>query len=320
MNEKTCCGKLKNIALWTGAVLGAVAGANALIASRAGTPHHELGGAFGRYPWRFGDLAYTVAGKGEPILLLHGLGAGNSMHEWSENFSVLRENFTVYAFDFLGWGLSDQPESDYPAEEFVQQVLDFARDVIGEKCVVAASSDACNYAIEAAHRQPELFSKLVLVCPPIVGERQIVPPQLVSSVKKIFAMPIVGATLNNLLTSRKSIRYFAQKQMFYDKNLAEDVLVNRHYTRGHRRGARFSVAGFLTGASRLDARDSWSELTQPALLIWGRNSTISGLETAPEWLAMKADAELFVIEKAMLLPHFEHAEQWNHRVLEWVKN
>lgn len=320
MNEKTCCRKLKSVALWTGAVLGAMAGANALIGARAPKPHHELGGAFGRYPWRFGDLAYTVAGSGKPLLLLHGLGAGNSMHEWSENFSVLRENFTVYAFDFLGWGLSDQPESEYPAEDFVQQVLDFARDVIGETCVVVASSDACNYAIEAAHRQPDLFSKLVLVCPPMVGEQQIVPPPLVSTVEKVIALPIVGAMLNNLLTSRSSIRYFARKQMFYDKTLADDALVNRHYARGHRRGARFSVAGFLTGTSRLDARASWSELTQPALLVWGRNTTISGLETAPEWLAMKADAELLVIEKSMLLPHYERADEWNERVLEWTKN
>ena len=318
MNEKSCCGKLKSVALWTGAVLGAVAGANALIASRAGTPHHELGGAFGRYPWRFGDLAYTVAGSGQPILLLHGLGAGNSMHEWSENFAVLREHFTVYAFDFLGWGLSDQPQSDYPAQDFVSQVVDFVQDVVGDSCIAVASSDACNYAIEAAHLRPDLFSKLVLVCPPIVSEQGIVPQRWASAVTKTFALPLVGATLNNILSSWSSIAYFAKKQMFFDQSLADEALLKRHYARGHRGGSRYSVAGFLGGTSRLDARVAWSQIEQPALLIWGRETTISPLQTAPEWLATKPDAELLVIDHAMLLPHYEQAAQWNDRVLDWV--
>jgi pimeloyl-ACP methyl ester carboxylesterase len=159
---------LKTAASVLGLSLGALAATNALIAARASTPRHELGGVFGRYPWRYGDLAYTVAGTGTPLLLLHGLGAGNSMHEWSENFPLLRENFTTYAFDFLGWGLSDQPGGVVGWEDYVSQVNCFVEDVIGEPCILVASSDACAYAIEAASRVPHLFSSLVLVCPPIV--------------------------------------------------------------------------------------------------------------------------------------------------------
>ena len=302
---------------WGGAILSAVASVNALIASRAGTPRHELGGVFGRYPWRFGDMAYTVAGSGTPLVLVHGLGAGNSMAEWSEVFPLLREHFTVYAFDFLGWGLSDEPHIAYEAADYVSQLTDFIEDVVGRPCVVAASGDGCDYAIEAAARLPNLVSQIVLTCPPLVPEQQIVTPSLASLLERIFASPILGATLNNVLASRRSIESFARHHLFFDKSLANESFIARHQSRAHQKGARLSLSTFLSGRARLDARETWSRLEQPALLIWGRNATISGLETAPEWLAMKPEAHLSVIEEAMLLPHYEHPQDWINRVLDW---
>ena len=309
--------KMARATLIGGAFLGVAAGVNAWIATRSGTPRHELGGVFGRYPWRFGDIAYTVVGEGTPLVLVHGLGAGNSMAEWSEVFPLLREHFTVYAFDFLGWGLSDQPDMTYEAADYVSQLTNFIEDVVGRPCVVAASSDGCAYAIEAAARLPNLVSQLVLTCPPIVPEQQIVAPPAAQLIERLVTLPIVGATLNNVLASRRSIEYFARHQLFYDKSLVDDDFVARHGSRAHRKGARRSLATFLSGRARLDARATWSQLEQPALLIWGRNAAISGLETAPEWLAMKPDAHLEIIEEAMLLPHYEHAQQWTDRVLDW---
>src|SRR5438093_1529846 len=71
-------GTLKTIATLAGATLGAIAAINALIAARTPPLSQKLGGTFNRYPARQGDLAYTVKGSGSPVLLLHGLGAGNS--------------------------------------------------------------------------------------------------------------------------------------------------------------------------------------------------------------------------------------------------
>lgn len=308
------------ILLAGGALVGAVASANALLAARAGTPRHELGGVFERYSWRFGDLAYTVAGKGAPLVLIHGLGAGNSMAEWSEVFPLLRENFTTYAFDFLGWGLSDETPMSPEADDYVAQVVGFLEDIVGEPCVLVASSDGCDFAIEAAARVPNLVSKLVLVCPPIVPEKTNFSPPMMDAIERFFNMPILGATLNNLLSSRASIAAFARKQLFYDKNLADENFVSRHYSRAHSKGARRSLATFLSGRARFDARDAWSQIEQPALLVWGRNSQIAGLETAPEWLSAKPNAHLEVIENAMLLPHYEHPRQWTDRVLDWLQN
>ena len=290
-----------------------------LVAARAGTPKAELSGVFNRYPWRFGDLAYTVAGSGAPLVLVHGLGAGNSMAEWSEVFPLMREHFTVYAFDFLGWGLSDQPQIAHDAADYVSQLVNFIEDVVGEPCVVAASGDGCNYAIEAAARLPNLISELVLTCPPIVAESQIVPLSLAPWLERAVAWPILGATFNNLLTSRRTVESFARHRLFYDKDLADERFVSRHRSNSHAKNARFALAGFLSGRARINARETWSRLEQPALLVWGRNATLNGLETAPEWLSMKPDASLEIIEKTMTLPHFEQPQIWADRVLDWLR-
>ncbi|HVF85409.1 MAG TPA: alpha/beta hydrolase, partial [Abditibacteriaceae bacterium] len=131
---------------------------------------------------------------------------------------------------------------------------------------------------------------------------------------------VVGATLNNLLASQRSIDGFARHQLFYDKSLSDESFIKRHSSRAHRGGSRRSLATFLSGRARADAREEWSRLEQPALLIWGRNATLSSLETAPEWLALKPNARLAVVEEAMLLPHYEHPCQWTDRVLDWLQH
>src|SRR5215212_9290422 len=59
--------------------------------------------------WRCGDLAYSVAGDGEPLLLLHGVYAGASSFEYRKNFEELSKSFRVYALDLLGCGMSERP-------------------------------------------------------------------------------------------------------------------------------------------------------------------------------------------------------------------
>ena len=112
----------KTVLAVAGVAVGAVAAVNAYIAWRTPVIQNLLSGAFDRYPARFGAMAYAVAGSGSPVLMLHGLGAGNSMNEWSANWDALAQNHTVYAFDFPGWGLSDQPDQLFTAEDYIEAI------------------------------------------------------------------------------------------------------------------------------------------------------------------------------------------------------
>lgn len=63
------------------------------------------------------------------LLLIHGFGA--SAYHFRYNVPALARDYHVYAFDLLGFGLTDKPVQEYAAEVWKDQALDFMRDVIG---------------------------------------------------------------------------------------------------------------------------------------------------------------------------------------------
>ena len=79
--------------------------------------------------WRGHQIKYTIAGAGQPLLLIHGFGA--SIDHWRKNIPVLAEGgYQVYAIDLLGFGDSDKAVSEQP--EIVQTCLRlFQSDAIG---------------------------------------------------------------------------------------------------------------------------------------------------------------------------------------------
>lgn len=316
--EKSRGNALTKVFIGAGVLLGAMAAANAYIQSKVSTPGNALGGTFARFPWRTGDIAYAVQGSGSPVLLLHGFGAGNSMAEWEHNFAALARKHTVYALDFLGWGNSDRPRGEYSARDFTALIEAFARNIIQQPCAVVGSSDSCALAIEAAKNAPELFTKLVLICPSTIEDNGGIAPIGSGAVQKIFELPIVGQSLYNAIMTRRYMRSFCENFLYFDKAFVDSNLVSRFYKSAHQPGARYGIAAFLSGKLRHDARPAWRETKQTALLVWGKNSRINGVENAPEWLALRPDANLEVIDFAMLLPHAERADEWNRAVLSFL--
>lgn len=311
----------KTLAVGAGAI-GVLALVNEVIGAKTPPPSFQLGGAFGRYPFRFGDVAYTVAGSGSPVLLLHGLGAGNSMEEWRANFDAFRVGHTVYAMDFSGWGLTDKPHHQSTADDLIEQIRFFLEDVVGSPCALIASNDACAYAIEVAHLDPEKVSKLILICPPVAPDNDESAPHqtfLRKALHKLVSLPVLGQTIVNGIASKRGITTFAEHHLYFDKARVDERTIARYYASAHQPDVKYALASFITGSLAHDARKAWSELEQPALLVWGRNARINPLETAPEWLALKPDARLEVIDNAMLLPHQEHSAQFNTLALEWLK-
>ena len=96
-------------ALATAGGIGALALANRMAEATAGEPYSVLEGEHGRYAWTRGGISYTVRGRGEPLVLIHGIYAGASSFEFGASSRSLPEHHRVYAFDLLGFGLSGPP-------------------------------------------------------------------------------------------------------------------------------------------------------------------------------------------------------------------
>src|ERR687893_3018381 len=157
--------KLRTALLAIGGISGGLSLYNRRLERGGGRLQNRLGGEVRYYRWKGGDLAYSVAGEGEPLLLVHGVYAGASSFEFRKNFDELSKSFRVYALDLLGCGMSERPRRRYGPGDVTSQVEDFAREEIGGPAHLVASSLSAALAIPALVRSPRLFKKVVLVCP-----------------------------------------------------------------------------------------------------------------------------------------------------------
>ena len=60
---------------------------------------------------KYGNIAVYKKGAGRKnVLLLHGAGCDSTMLSWREVLNTFSDDYTVYAFDFLGYGDSDRAD------------------------------------------------------------------------------------------------------------------------------------------------------------------------------------------------------------------
>src|SRR5438105_658864 len=72
-------------------------------------------------------LHYLEAGRGAPVVLLHGLGGDGS--RWAPNIDPLARDFHVYALDQIGFGQSDKPLANYHTGMLADFLVGFLRQV-----------------------------------------------------------------------------------------------------------------------------------------------------------------------------------------------
>jgi pimeloyl-ACP methyl ester carboxylesterase len=273
-----------------------------------------LGGETRYYRWRGGDLAYAVAGEGEPLLLVHGIYAGASSFEFRKNFEELSRGFRVYALDLLGCGRSERPRRRYRPEDVTSQVEDFAREEIGGQAHLVANSLSAALVVPAAVRSPRLFKKLVLICPTGYGTLDRPSGRLGDAVYGLFLAPVLGDTLYHAIVSRPGIRYYLKNVAYHDDGLVTEDLVEEYYRTGHGPGARYLPAAFVAGKLNFGVADLWSRVPHRALICWGQEATTAPASEAQRFVGRNPRAEPRFFRDAALLPHDERAETFNAEV------
>jgi pimeloyl-ACP methyl ester carboxylesterase len=305
-------------ALVVAGVAGGLAVLNAGLERSGGKLSNRLGGETRYYRWRGGDLAYAVAGEGEPLLLVHGIYAGASSFEFRRNFAELSRSFRVYALDLLGCGLSERPRRRYGPEDVTAQVEDFVREEIGDRAHLVASSLSGALSMPALVRSPRLFKKAVLVCPTGYGSLDRPSGYLGDVIYGLFLAPVVGDSLYHLIVSRRGIRYYLGRMAYHDPRLVTDELVESYYRVGHQRRAKYLPAAFVAGKLNLGAADYWPRVPHPTLVCWGQEARTTPVSEVEEFVRRNPRSEPRVFRDAALLPHDERAETFNGEVREFL--
>jgi pimeloyl-ACP methyl ester carboxylesterase len=106
-------------------------------------------------------LEYLEAGKGDPVLLLHGV--ADSAHTWERIMPRLAPGYRLYAPSLPGFGRSDKPGGDYSPAFFTDCAVAFL-DALGlERVRLVGHSLGGLVALRLALAQPGRVASLTLI-------------------------------------------------------------------------------------------------------------------------------------------------------------
>jgi pimeloyl-ACP methyl ester carboxylesterase len=310
--------RLRTALMAIGGIGGGLALYNRRLERIGGRLPNRLGGEVRRYRWRGGDLAYSVAGEGEPLLLLHGVYAGASSFEFRKNFEELSKSFRVYALDLLGCGMSERPTRRYAPEDVASQVEDFVREEIGDSAHLVASSLSAALLVPAAVRSPRLFRKLILICPTGYGTLDRRSGRLGDVIYGLFLAPVLGNTLYHAIVSLWGIRYYLADMVYHDADLVTEELIDDYYRTSHQVGARYFPAAFVSGKLNLGIADLWPRVPHRTLICWGLEARTAPVREAQRFVQHNPRSEPRIFKDAGLLPHDERARTFNDETRKFV--
>ncbi len=218
---------------------------------------------------------YHEAGAGFPVLFVHGSGPGASgFSNFRGNFPYFAERgFRVLVPDTIGFGRSSKPENvDYDFPLVLGALKRFVRSLGLDRCALVGNSHGGALSIQLALDEPSLVTKLVLMAPGGLEERD-----RYMEMKGIRAM-IKAVTAPEGIT-RESLRKVLGLQLF-DASLLTDAVVDE----------RFEVAStqpkrVLTTLKVPYLAPRLGELACPVLAVWGNEDQfcpVSGAATLSE--------------------------------------
>jgi pimeloyl-ACP methyl ester carboxylesterase len=117
-----------------------------------------------------GAMSTLQAGTGEPVLMLHGLGATKA--SFLSTIAALADRYRTIAIDLPGFGDSDKPlRAPYDARYFASSVVSLLDSLGHERAHLIGNSMGGRVAIEVGLRHPDRVGRLALLAPALAWKR-----------------------------------------------------------------------------------------------------------------------------------------------------
>lgn len=252
---------------------------------------------------------YHDEGDGSPVLMIHGSGPGvSAWANWRLNIAPLAERLRVIAPDMVGFGFTDRPEGAVYGKALWLDHLAGLLDALSlEQVDLIGNSFGGGLALAFAIRFPERVRRLVLMGS--VGVSFPITPGL----EAVWGYQPSIAAMRGLLD------IFA-----HDRGLVTDELAELRYRASVRPGFQESFAAMFP-APRQDGVDALASdeamiaaLTQPALLVHGREDRVIPATVSQRLFALIPDAELHMFGRCGHWTQIEHAQRFNRLVIDFL--
>lgn len=246
------------------------------------------------------NVHYRKTGSGPVLLLLHG--TGSSLHTWEEWTNLLKNDFTIISLDLPAYGLTGpNTNADYSIKGYVSFLNDFINELQLDSFYLAGNSLGGCIAWNYTYEFPEEVKKLVLLNAtgyPSYKESSIV----FKLARNDYANKIMLRFTPKFLV-RKSL-----KEVFFNKNLVTDKMVNRYYDLQLREGNRQAFIDRAKTKYDVDPK-AIQLIKQPTLVLWGKDDAWVPLVHAKRFKKDLKNAELIIYPKTGHVPMEEQPQK-----------
>jgi pimeloyl-ACP methyl ester carboxylesterase len=257
-------------------------------------------------------LHYLEAGRGAPVVLLHGLGGDGS--RWAPNIEPLARDFHVFALDQIGFGQSDKPLANYHTGMLAEFLVDFLKAANVGRASLVGNSMGASVALYTAVHFPQAIDKIVLADGG--GYRQ------AGGVGRAGATGGEEAArrrqLQNSVTRDETREFF--KILFHNKSLVTDKMVDDQLAMRLRSAftiTKIQEAGEkgLGGVTEAEVRG----VKAPTLIVWGKYDELANPAGADRLEQAIAGSKKVIVDDCGHMPQLEKAAEFNRLVRDFLK-
>ena len=260
-------------------------------------------------------LHYNDAGTGaDTVIMLHGSGPGASgwanFHRNIDPF--VAAGYRVILLDFPGWSKSDAIVSTGSRSDLNARALAGLLDGLGiDKAHLVGNSMGAHSAVAFALAQPERVGKLVLMGGGTGGLSPIVPMPT-EGIKLIGAL-YRDPTIENL---KRMMNVFVYDASSLTEELFQARLNNMLSRRDHLENFVKSTAA--NPKQFPDVGHRLGEVSAQTLIIWGRDDRFVPFDTGLRLVFGLQNADLHLFSRCGHWAQWEHADKFNHTVLDFL--
>lgn len=226
----------------------------------------------------------AITGTGKPLLLVHGLG-GPQM--WDRVIEPLAKHFQVIVVDLPGFGESHCPAHGFTTEEYADVLKLLLDELKIPRAAIAGISYGGQIAATFAHEFPDRVERLVLIVS--TGLAAQVWITRIDIVWKVFSLMVK----HTVLRSRLLLGLFSRRS-FYDIGNRPSYFVEKFYRQLSPPCKRDSWLNGLRNVYTAgnNFRNLISAISNPTLIIWGKEDVAVPLTHAYEFQRLMRNAEL----------------------------
>jgi pimeloyl-ACP methyl ester carboxylesterase len=255
------------------------------------------------------DLHYEEAGKGRPLLFIHGLWCSGQFFRLQLPF--FSQRYRTIVLDLRGHGRSEHTPAGHVVAQHARDVHAFLQTLELDDVIVAGWSMGTLVMLEYVEQfGTERLTALVDI------------DQSPSDLKSddwphgLFDLPLLHQVHTGVQTDHAGTIEHLLPIMFQEPPSPDDAA---WMTEELLRPSPGIAASILFDQTVLDYRETLSKVTIPTLLCYGRGDAVP-VAAGEYMLDRMPDAQLVVFEESNHLPFFEEPDRFNEVVDAWIQS